>query len=82
MIDDAYHSGDAGLGDAGFGALDPPVIIGLLQRLYWKPSDQYIKENLEQLNKPMDRSQPIKVMLHKLNASNNSSFKIRTKDDS
>ena len=66
MINDAYHSGGTGLGDAGFGELDPPAIITLLQRLYEKPSYQYIKDDLERTNKPMAHSQPIQVMLYKI----------------
>ena len=50
----------------GFGALNPPTIITQLQRSYGKPSYQNIKANLERLNEPMDRAQPIEVMLRNI----------------
>ena len=61
IIDPAYHS--ANMGRKGFGTAEPPTILFRLQREYGKPSLHEIDEALRRLNDPMDRDQPIEVML-------------------
>ena len=66
IIDQAYHSGGTGTGDLarrGFGNDEPPDILARLYRLYGKPSLQELDQALMRLNDPMDRNQPVEVML-------------------
>ena len=66
IIDPAYHSGGTGTGGLarrGFGNDEPPDILARLQRLYGKPSLQELDQALLRLNDPMDRNQPVEVML-------------------
>jgi hypothetical protein len=63
-IEEAYHS--ATMGRRGFGNDDPPAIVARLQRLYGKPSLQEIDTALARLLAPMDRNQPIEVMLREI----------------
>ena len=66
IIDQAYHSGGTGTGGLarrGFGNDEPPDILARLQRLYGKPSLQELDQALMRLNDPMDRNQPVEVML-------------------
>ena len=66
IIDKAYHSGGTGatgLAIRGFGNDEPPEIMARLQRLYGKPSLQELDQALLRLNDPMDRNQPVEVML-------------------
>ena len=69
IIDEAYHSGGtgvAGLARRGFGNDEPPDILSRLKRLYGKPSLQELDQALIRLNDPMDRNQPVKVMLRSM----------------
>ena len=66
IIDQAYHSGGTGavgLARRGFGNDEPPDIYARLQRLYGKPTIQELDQALLRLNEPMDRNQPVEVML-------------------
>ena len=66
IIAQAYHSGGTGTGGLarrGFGNDEPPDILARLQRLYGNPSLQELDQALMRLNDPMDRNQPVEVML-------------------
>ena len=61
IVDLAYHS--SGMGRTGFGTEEIPAILQQLQTLYRKPSLRYIDAALLRLNDPMDRNQPMEVMI-------------------
>ena len=63
VIDDAYHSGATAMGQRRFGNSTPKQIIDRLVALYGKPSIKEIESALVRLNEPMDRMQPVEVML-------------------
>jgi hypothetical protein len=62
-FDVAFHSGGTALAERGFGTDTPPEILSRFQQNYGKPGYQEIKTALQRLNQPMDRMQPIEVML-------------------
>jgi hypothetical protein len=62
-FDVAFHSGGTALAERGFGTATPPEILSRFQQNYGKPGYQEIKAALLRLNQPMDRMQPIEVML-------------------
>jgi hypothetical protein len=51
------------LAESGFGTATPPEILSRFQKNYGKPGYQEIKAALLRLNQPIDRMQPIEVML-------------------
>ena len=66
IIDKAHHSGGTGVTDLprqGFRINKLPNIYVRLQWLYGKPTIQELDQALLQLNKPMNRNQPVGVML-------------------
>ena len=63
-IDKHYHSSTSGgMGQRGFGNDQPRDIIKRLMTLYGKPTVQELEGALKRLLNPMDRNDPIKVML-------------------
>ncbi len=62
-FDVAFHSGGTALAERGFGTATPPEILARFQKNYGKPGYQEIKAALLRLTQPMDRIQPIEVML-------------------
>jgi hypothetical protein len=62
-FDVAFHSGGTALAERGFGTATPPEILSRFQQNYGKPGYQEIKTALLRLTQPMDRMQPIEVML-------------------
>ena len=56
------------MGQRGFGNLTPPQIQNQLMLLYGKPSLPELENALRQLLQPKDRSKPIEVMLHEVEA--------------
>ena len=62
-FDVAFHSGGTALAKRGFGTDTPPKILSRFQQNYGKPGYQEIKTALLRLTEPMDRMQPIEVML-------------------
>ena len=64
MIDKAYHTtGNTGIMGDGFGQLTPFEILQWLQKTYGRANIQEIEAKLLQLNNPMDRNLPVKVMI-------------------
>jgi hypothetical protein len=51
------------LAERGFGIATPPEILSRFQQKYGWPGYQEIKTALLRLNQPMDRMQPIEVIL-------------------
>jgi hypothetical protein len=62
-FDVAFHSGGTALAERGFGTSTPQEILSRFQQNYGRPGYQEIKAALLRLNQPMDRMQPIEVML-------------------
>jgi hypothetical protein len=62
-FDVAFHSGGTALAKRGFGTATPPEVLARFQKNYGKPGYQEIKAALLRLTQPMDRMQPIEVML-------------------
>jgi hypothetical protein len=67
-FDVAFHSGGTALAESGFGTATPPEILSSFEKNYGKPGFQEIKSALLRLNQPMDRMQPIEVMLRGIEA--------------
>ena len=65
-FDVAFHSGGTASAKRGFGTATPPEILSRFQQNYGKPGYQEIKTALLRLNEPMDRMQPIEVMLRSI----------------
>jgi hypothetical protein len=62
-FDVAFHSGGTALAERGFGTATPQEILSRFQQNYGRPGYQEIKSALLRLTQPMDRMQPIEVML-------------------
>jgi hypothetical protein len=62
-FDAAFHSGGTALAERGFGTATPQEILFRFQQNYGRPGYQEIKSALLRLTQPMDRMQPIEVML-------------------
>ena len=64
VIDKAYHTtGNTGIMGEGFGQLTPFEILQKLRKTYGRANIQEIESKLLQLNNPMDRNLPVKVMI-------------------
>ena len=63
VIDPDLHSDSCRMATKGFDTTPPVNILTNLQRLYKKPSYQELDAKLQCLNKPMNRMQPVEVML-------------------
>jgi hypothetical protein len=63
VFDVAFHSGGTALAERGFGIAKPPEILARFQQNYGRPGYQEVKSALLRLTQPMDRMQPIEVML-------------------
>ena len=63
VIDPAFHTGATGMGQRGFGTLTPRAILFKLFELYGQPTLTEIQNALLRMMAPMDRLQPIEVML-------------------
>ena len=63
VIDPAFHTGSRGLSTRGFGNTKPYDVLAHIYSLYGKPSLTKLEGALLRLNKPMNRSHPIEVML-------------------
>ena len=65
VIDPAYHTnGNTGIMGDGFRQLVPYAILQKMRQSYGRATIQEIKVKLLQLNTPMDRNLPIKVMIN------------------
>ena len=62
-IDDTYHAGATGMGQRGFGHLKPDEILAKLLELYGHPTLEELDAALLRLHDPMDRTEPVEVML-------------------
>jgi hypothetical protein len=64
VIDSSFHtSGNAALMSTGFGTMTPPEIMARLRRLYGKATIQELERQLLILQQPMDRNNPVEMML-------------------
>jgi hypothetical protein len=64
VIDASFHtSGNAALMATGFGTMTPPEIMTRMCHLYGKATIQELERQLIILQQPMDRNNPVKVML-------------------
>ena len=63
VVNPAFHFGRRGLTTKGFVTTPPVDILENIQRLYVKPSYQELNAALLSLNEPMNRIQPVEVML-------------------
>ena len=63
VIDPAFHTGSRGLATRGLENLKPYDVLAHIHSLYGKPSLTELEGALLRLNKPMNRSHPIEVML-------------------
>ena len=63
VIDPAFHTGSCGLATRRFGNTKPYDVLAHIHSLYGKPSLTELEGALLGLNKPMNRSHPIEVML-------------------
>ena len=63
VIDPAFHTCSRGLATRGFENTKPYDVLALMHSLYGKPSLTELEGALLRLNKPMNRSHPIDVML-------------------
>jgi hypothetical protein len=64
VIDASFHtSGNAALMANGFGNMTPPEIMTRMRRLYGKATIQELERQLLILQQPMDRNNPVEVML-------------------
>ena len=64
VIDASFHtSGNAALMATGFGTMTPPEIMTRMRRLYGKATIQELERQLLILQQPMDRNNPVEVML-------------------
>ena len=61
IIDPACHS--SGMGRTGFGTYKSLATLQRIQTLYSKPILGYLDASLLRLNDPMDRNQPVEVMI-------------------
>ena len=61
IINPAYHS--VGMGCTGFGTDEAPAILQRLQTLYGKPSLGELEADLLRLHDPMERNQPVELMI-------------------
>ena len=62
-IDSAFHTGATGMGQKGFGSLTAREILFRLFHLYGKPTLTEIEKAIGRMNAPMDRLQPVEVMI-------------------
>ena len=65
-IDVAYHAGNTAMADKGFGKYTPVEVLQHLQQRYGLPSYGEIDQAMARLQEPMDRMQPIEVMLRQI----------------
>ena len=63
VIEPAFHTGISGLATRGFGNTKPYDVLSHIHALYGKPSLTELEGALLRLNKPMNRSHPIELML-------------------
>ena len=63
VVDPAFHSGRRGIAIKGFGTTPPVEIMANLQKIYVKLSYQELDTVLIHLKYPMNRMQPVEVML-------------------
>ena len=63
VVDPAFHSGIRGVAIKGFGTMPPVEILAIPQQIYVKLSYQELDAALIRLNDPMNRMQPVEVML-------------------
>ena len=63
VVDPAIQSVIRGLSTKVFSTMPPVDILTNLQQLYGRPSNQELDVALLRLNDPMDRMQPVEVML-------------------
>ena len=63
VVDPAFHSGSIGIAIKGFGTTPPVDILANLQQIYGKTSYQELDAALIRLKEPMNRMQPVEVML-------------------
>ena len=63
VIDPAFHTGSRGLATRGFVNTNPYNVLAHMHLLYGKPSLTELEGVQLRLNKPMNRSHPIELML-------------------
>eukprot|EP00978_Attheya_sp_CCMP212_P027416 scaffold91780_cov26-Attheya_sp.AAC.1 len=67
VIEASFHtSGNAALMSTGFGTMTPPEIMTRMRRFYGKATIQELEKQLLILQQPMDRNNPVEVMLRSI----------------
>eukprot|EP00978_Attheya_sp_CCMP212_P035223 scaffold151845_cov22-Attheya_sp.AAC.1 len=67
VVEASFHtSGNAALMSTGFGTMTPPEIMTRMRRLYGKATIQELEKQLLILQQPMDRNNPVEVMLRSM----------------